>query len=91
MCVYIVGCVYIVYVSLCVRVYLCLLLSQPGLPPATEELAKWLSGGNVLKILFALGDEIASFVKLKNKEVLELADATAAAEPAVMMATFRKT
>ncbi|CAM4567714.1 unnamed protein product [Caretta caretta] len=37
---------------------------------------RWLSCGNVLKLFFALREEIDSFLKMKNKEVPQLADST---------------
>ena len=37
---------------------------------------RWLSCGNVLKRFFALRNAIASFLEIKNKAVLLLADAT---------------
>ena len=37
---------------------------------------RWLSRGNVLKRLFALRNEITSFLEMKNRAVSLLADAT---------------
>uniref|UniRef100_A0A8C3ISY3 Uncharacterized protein n=1 Tax=Chrysemys picta bellii TaxID=8478 RepID=A0A8C3ISY3_CHRPI len=37
---------------------------------------RWLSCGNILKHFFALREEIDSFMKMKNKEVRQLADST---------------
>ncbi|KAH1178575.1 hypothetical protein KIL84_012277 [Mauremys mutica] len=37
---------------------------------------RWLSHGNVLKLFFALREEIDFFMKMKNKEIPQLADST---------------